>query len=86
MDALADATDSASDEEILAGAAARGGVDVEAQATRVRGLLMDAVAKARRARMAAARAAHQDTVAKLVSHVARLPAQPAARAKCCSRP
>ena len=78
MDALAERAETASAEEILDDAAA-GGVDIKAEATRVRGVLADAVRRAKKQRLQEAATTHSKSVAALGVRATRLPADPASR-------
>lgn len=78
MNALAERAASASDEEILADAAAAG-VDVKAEGSRVRALLGDAVLRAKKQRLQDASEQHKRSVATLEQRVAQLPATQAAK-------
>jgi hypothetical protein len=78
MDALADHAESAPDQELLGEASAQG-VDANAEAGRVRDLLLGAVLRAKKERLEEAQRAHRQALADLGSRTARLPADPAAR-------
>ena len=78
MDALAAQTESARDEELLDEAAASG-LDVSAESTRVRGVLLGAVLRAKKERLADALGAHRRTVAALSVRSARIPRMPSDR-------
>lgn len=78
MNSLAERAVSASDKEILDDAAAAG-VDVKAEATRIRSTLADGVLRAKKQRLQDADAQHKRSVAALDQRVARLPSTPAAK-------
>jgi hypothetical protein len=78
MDALADHAEAAPDQELLDEALAQG-IDANAEAGRVRDLLLGAVLRAKRERFDAAQRMHQQAVAELGSRIARLPEDPALR-------
>ena len=78
MDALGERAAETDDQEILDDAAAAG-VDVKAEADRVRGVLADAILQAKKQRRTEASAAHKQSVAAIVASTARLPSSAAAR-------
>lgn len=78
LEALGDRTETAPDQEIVDDAVAAG-IDVKAEASRVRGLLADAVLRAKKQRLASADDAHGRSVAVLSKRAARLPTTPAAQ-------
>ena len=78
MDALAEQAESMSDQEVLDDAAATG-LDADAEANRVRGVLLAAVVHAKKGRLTNALHSHQKTVAMLASRAARLPSAPSDR-------
>jgi len=78
FDALADQVEAMTDEEVLDDAAAAG-MDVTAEASRVRGVLLGAVVTAKKARLTEAMAAHRQNVAALAHRSARIPTAPLER-------
>ena len=76
MNALAERAASASDQEIVDDAIAAG-VDIKAEASRVRALLGDAVLRAKKQRLQQAAEQHKRSVAALEHRAAQLPATPA---------
>jgi hypothetical protein len=78
MSALADHTESLSDAEVIEDAAAAG-VDVNAEAERVRKILSDGMVRAKRARLEQARAAHSVATRAIQGRATRLPGTAAAR-------
>ena len=78
MNSLAERAMSASDKEILDDAAAAG-IDIKAEATRIRSVLADGVLRAKKQRLQDADAQHKRSVAALDQRVARLPSTPAAK-------
>lgn len=78
VEALAEHEATLSDEQILADAAAAG-TDVNAEAERVRNVLLSAVRKHRRARLDAAEEEHRREIARIAAVSARLPRTPEAR-------
>lgn len=78
MNALAERAAAASDQEIVDDATAAG-VDIKAEASRVRGLLGDAVLRAKKQRLQQAGEQHKRSVAALGQRAARLPTAPAAK-------
>lgn len=78
MDRLADDAEALSDEKVLADAQARG-VDVSAEADRIRGVLLAGAIKAKKRRLAAAEAAYRQATDTLARSVSSLPSTPQAR-------
>jgi hypothetical protein len=78
MNALAEQAAAASDQEIVEDATAAG-VDIKAEASRVRTLLSGAVLRAKKQRLQQAGEQHKRSVAALGQQAARLPAAPAAK-------
>lgn len=78
MEALAEYTETASDREILEDAAAEG-VDAKSEANRVRGVLMQAVLRAKKQRLHVAAQVHAQQVAALNSGASRLPSSASER-------
>lgn len=78
MDALAEQVESMSEEQVLADAAAEG-VDVKAEGDRVRGVLLGAVVRAKKDRLAQAMESHRRNVASLAQRAVRIPRDPSDR-------
>jgi FMN phosphatase YigB (HAD superfamily) len=84
MDALAERELSLSDSEVLDDALAEG-VDVKAEASEVRNVLLAGIQHARKRRLEAAKAAHEKAVASIKAAAFQLPKEPAARRALLSR-
>lgn len=78
MEALAEHEDSLSDDEVLSDVAAAG-VDAQAEAERVRNVLLGAVRKHKRSRLDRAEEEHRHEVAQIAAAAVRLPTTPMAR-------
>jgi len=78
MNALAEHAAYATDEELLADAAAQG-TDTKAEGARIRVLLRDAVLRAKQTRLRGAEEAHRRVVAEIAARAIRLPTDPGAR-------